>query len=116
MNEEKFREIALSMDGAVEGSHMGKADFRANGRIFATLWGDEEFGMVKLTPEQQEVWVARHPDVFAPVKGKWGEGGATRVTLKAARVAVLREVMGVAWGNQSEHRKAKNEKRAGKKL
>lgn len=107
MNEEKFREIALSMPGAVEGSHMGKADFRAGGRIFATLWGDEEFGMVKLTPEQQDEWVEKHPEVFAPVKGKWGEGGATRVTLRAARVGVMREVMGVAWGNQMEKRSRK---------
>jgi hypothetical protein len=32
-----FRRIALSLPGAEEGSHMGSADFRVGGRIFATL-------------------------------------------------------------------------------
>ena len=32
-----FRRIALSLEGAEEGSHMGSADFRVGGRIFATL-------------------------------------------------------------------------------
>ena len=32
-----FRRVALSLEGAEEGSHMGAADFRVGGRIFATL-------------------------------------------------------------------------------
>src|SRR5688572_27326061 len=32
-----FRRIALNLDGAEEGAHMGAADFRVGGRIFATL-------------------------------------------------------------------------------
>jgi hypothetical protein len=37
MDADDFRRIALSMEGAEEGSHMGSADFRVGGRIFATL-------------------------------------------------------------------------------
>ena len=37
MTARDFRRIALSFDGAEEGSHMGAADFRVGGRIFATL-------------------------------------------------------------------------------
>ena len=37
MTVDDFRRIALSMEGAVESSHMGAADFRVGGRIFATL-------------------------------------------------------------------------------
>ncbi len=37
MNAGDFRRIALSLEGAEEGSHMGQADFRVGGRIFATL-------------------------------------------------------------------------------
>jgi hypothetical protein len=33
---------------------MGHPDFRVNNRIFATLRHDREFGMVTLTPDQQE--------------------------------------------------------------
>jgi len=32
-----FRRIALSFDGAEQGSHMGATDFRVGGHIFATL-------------------------------------------------------------------------------
>jgi hypothetical protein len=33
----RFRQIALSLPGAIEGSHQGHADFRVGKRIFATL-------------------------------------------------------------------------------
>ena len=32
-----FARIALSLDGAGEGAHGGHADFRAGGKVFATL-------------------------------------------------------------------------------
>ncbi len=37
MNAQDFRRLALLLEGAEEGSHMGAADFRVGGRIFATL-------------------------------------------------------------------------------
>jgi hypothetical protein len=40
MRENDFRRIALGMEGAVEGAHMGHPDFRVNNRIFATLHQD----------------------------------------------------------------------------
>jgi hypothetical protein len=49
-----FGKIALSLDGAVEGAHGGHADFRAGGKVFATLgYPGKDWGMVKLAPEQQ---------------------------------------------------------------
>ena len=37
MTAEDFRRIALSLEGAEEGSHMGSPDFRVGSRIFATI-------------------------------------------------------------------------------
>lgn len=37
MNVRDFRRIALSFEGAEEGSHVGSPDFRVGERIFATL-------------------------------------------------------------------------------
>jgi hypothetical protein len=37
MSSDRFRQIALSLPGVIEGSHQGHADFRAGKRIFATL-------------------------------------------------------------------------------
>ncbi len=83
---------------------MGHPDFRVAGKIFATLWPDGEFGMVKLTPVQQEVFAHAEPGVYRPVKGAWGRRGCTSVRLRAARVESVREVLAAAWGNAAPKR------------
>lgn len=72
MRENDFRRMALSMEGAVEGAHMGHPDFRVNNRIFATLHHDRETGMVALTPDQQAQFMRADPDAFAPESGHGG--------------------------------------------
>ena len=99
MNVEDFRRIALSMPEATEASHMGHPDFRVGGKIFATIWPDEKWGMVKLTPEQQHDFVHDKPKIFAPVKGGWGRKGATSVRLEKADEATLHRAMITAWRN-----------------
>jgi hypothetical protein len=66
MNAADFRRIALSLEGAEEGSHMGAPDFRVDGRIFATLASEREgYGNLMLTPEQQADFVNELPEAFA---------------------------------------------------
>ncbi|HEX5051866.1 MAG TPA: MmcQ/YjbR family DNA-binding protein [Planctomycetota bacterium] len=97
MDPEQFRSVALSMPDAHEGAHMQHPDFRANGRIFATLHGDGEWGMVKLAPPEQARLVAAHPGAFVPANGAWGRQGCTNVRLAAVDRAVLRDAMTLAW-------------------
>jgi hypothetical protein len=100
MTAEQFRRVALSLPASAESAHMHHPDFRVNGRIFATLgYPDSGYGMVKLTPEQQEEFVRTSPGVFTPVKGAWGKQGCTSVCLKTTKVALLREAMTAAWRN-----------------
>jgi len=95
-----FRRLALNMPEATEVGHMGHPDFRVGGKIFATLgYPDAGWGMVKLTPEQQEAFVSAEPSVFQPVKGGWGQKGATIVRLQAARTQSLRVALAAAWKN-----------------
>jgi len=62
MNAADFRRIALSLEGAEEGAHMGSADFRVGGRIFATLASEDEgYGNLVLTLEMQADFVAKRP-------------------------------------------------------
>ena len=59
MNSSDFRRLALSLEGAEEGSHMGAVDFRVGGRIFATLAAVKQgYGKLMLTPEHQAAFVA----------------------------------------------------------
>jgi len=98
MNAADFRRIALSLEGAEEGSHMGAADFRVGGRIFATLAAIKHgYGNLMLTPEQQAAFVAEAPEIFIPVAGGWGRNGATHVRLAAANEDLLRGALHTAW-------------------
>lgn len=112
MTIDDFRRIALSLPGAEEGSHMGSADFRVGGRIFATLAAQAQgYGNLMLTPEVQAGFVAEAADVFVPVPGGWGRMGATHVALSKANEDLLTGALQTAWRLRVE----KNAKPARKK-
>jgi hypothetical protein len=97
MTAEDFRRLALSMPGTAERAHMGHPDFRANGRIFATLHSEDRCGMVKLTPEEQQEFMRAHRPMFTPSSGAWGRQGCTNVRLEAADEGTVRGAMMLAW-------------------
>jgi hypothetical protein len=93
-----FRRLALSLPGAEEGSHMGAADFRVGGRIFATLASESKgFGNLMLSPDLQAEFVQEAPDVFLPVPGGWGRNGATHIRLARATEDLLAGALRTAW-------------------
>ena len=98
MDAADFRRLALQLEGAEEGSHMGAADFRVRGRIFATLASqDQGYGNLMLSPEQQAAFLDDEPDLFLPVFGGWGRMGATHIRLAAASEDVLAGALRTAW-------------------
>lgn len=98
MTPAEFRRLALTLPGAVEGSHFGNADFRVGGKIFATLSLEREgYGVLLLTPEQQAGMVDDAPEIFSPVPGGWGRQGATRVRLAKVAPDVLEGALQMAW-------------------
>ena len=98
MKASDFRRIALSLEGAQEGSHHGHADFRVGGHIFATLAAEKQgYGNLMLTPEQQAGFVEELPAVFLPVDGGWGRNGATHVRLAEVSEDVLEGALRTAW-------------------
>jgi hypothetical protein len=99
MTPDEFRTLALGLPEAFEHEHMNHPDFRVRGKIFATLWPDDGWGMVKLTPEQQAEFVADAPTTFAPVPGGWGARGATEVLLAKAKRALVQRALWTAWRN-----------------
>jgi hypothetical protein len=99
MTPDDFRRIALKMNDATEGAHMGHPDFRANGRIFATLYPDGVSAMVKLTPDQQQDFMRADALAFTPASGAWGRQGCTTVRLDSVEEDMLGEAMTLAWQN-----------------
>ena len=97
MTPNDFRRIALQMPDAIEGEHMAHPDFRAHGRIFATLHPDGKQGMVKLTPEQQHTLLREYPATFTPASGAWGRQGCTMVRLSRVDEETLGDAMTLAW-------------------
>jgi len=96
---QQFRRIALALEGAWEGAHMGHPDFRIDKRIFASLHPGDQTGMVKLTPDQQATFIEDHPQAFTPEAGAWGRNGCTRVVLASIDEDALGEALTLAWRN-----------------
>jgi hypothetical protein len=100
MTTDGFRQIALGLPGAVEAAHMGHPDFRHKGKIFATLgYPADGWGMVKLTPAQQQCFVDKAPGVFALSSGAWGRAGSTMVRLESADKREVRAALRAAFKN-----------------
>ncbi len=110
MTIDEFRKMALAIPDAVERSHMNHPDFRVAGKIFASLGvPDKNWGMVKLTPEQQRTFMEKAPEIFKPSSGAWGRQGYTNVYLPAAKATILRAALDAAAKNVlSKKRKTPN--------
>lgn len=112
-----FRKLALALPEAVESSHMGHPDFRLNDRIFATLSAEAKgMGVLKLTTEQQQAFIAEMPEIFQPVHGGWGRMGMTFVDLCKVEEATLRGALATAYNNlkskQANKKAARTTRRA----
>jgi hypothetical protein len=111
MTPSDFRRIALSLEGAEEGSHMGSPDFRVGGRIFATLAAQAQgYGNLMLTPEKQAMFVAEEPGIFIPVHGGWGRNGATHLKLSAANEDLVYGALQTAWKLRIEKNRSAGKK------
>jgi hypothetical protein len=103
-----FRRLALQLPQAVESSHMNHPDFRLNDRIFATLsYQDKGCGVLKLTPEQQEAFIADQPHIFSPVQGGWGRMGMTFIQLDQADESITAGALKTAYNNLQEKQSQK---------
>ena len=111
MTPDDFRRVALSFPEAEEREHMKHPDFRVNGRIFATMsYPTIEYGMIKLSPEQQQTYVTGYPTMFVPVGGAWGAKGCTHVLLAQAKATPVRSAMAEAWKIASEQKPSRTKR------
>lgn len=93
----QFRALCLSLPGAEEKSHFGKADFRVANKIFAGFSEDPQRGYFKARAELREELLAAGAGPFTPAQGAWGRHGWTYVDLPQVKLPLLREVVADAW-------------------
>lgn len=94
---ETARQMALALPGTIEKDHFGMPSFRANNKIFSTLWVKDNRMMVKLSSIDQSVFNSFNPSVFYPVPNKWGLKGATFVELEKVLPEMLEDALSVAY-------------------
>jgi len=99
MDADAFLALALGLPETVLGSHMGNADIRVRGKIFAGPAGARGRAILKLTPEQQEMMCEAEPLLFAREEGYWGRVGWTRLVVDAADEATAISALWAAWRN-----------------
>lgn len=86
---------------------MGHPDFRVGGKIFATLgYPDARFGVVMLSPQDQDLLVRDHPQTFTPAAGKWGASGSTTIVLRGASKRAVAIALEAAWRKRAPRRLA----------
>jgi hypothetical protein len=107
MTAAEFRRMALSLPDVIEGSHMGHADFRVGGKIFATLgYPSDRFAVVMLSPQDQDLIMRDHPKTFTPAAGAWGAAGSTTIVLRAASKRAVAIALEAAWRKRAPKRLA----------
>ena len=97
MRPEDVRALALMLPETVEGAHSGNPDFRVGGRVFATLWVEEERVVLRLAPALRDALCAAEPDLFRPIDGAWGRRGWTNLDLDPCEEETLRDALLAAW-------------------
>jgi hypothetical protein len=95
-----FRRIALSMPETEELNGMGYPNFRTGRKSFATI--EDAIVVIRLTRDQQALFVATAPEVFAPDSSGWGRLGNTVIRLEAADEATVQVAVATAWRNVAE--------------
>jgi len=89
------RKLALSLPEAEEQDHRGRPSFRVRGKIFATLWPDEQRVVVKLPATELAALLGGDPKGFSV--NAWSRQGWTNVHLQHVSASQLAALLALAW-------------------
>lgn len=97
IDNETFKQIALSFPETTEQPHFYKTSFRVNKKIFATL--DENTGKasLKLSPLDQSVFCAFDNSIVYPANSAWGTQGWTIFELNKVNKGMIRDALKIAY-------------------
>ena len=96
---EQARQLALDLPDAVEQDHHGRPSFRVGGKIFATLWDEEQMNVML---DEGGVMTAVHAEPETCAEVWWGKRlAAVRVDLRRADAELLASLLADAWEGKS---------------
>jgi hypothetical protein len=96
---EQARLLALDLPDAVEQDHHGRPSFRVGGKIFATLWDEEQMNVML---DEGGVMTAVHAEPETCAEVWWGKRlAAVRVDLRRADAELLAGLLADAWESKS---------------
>ncbi|KQV32604.1 hypothetical protein ASC97_03280 [Rhizobium sp. Root1203] len=98
MTREELVSFALSLPEAVESAHHGTRDFRVRSKIFLTM-PEQDYCVVRLTPDQQHMTLAIAPAETEAVPGGWGLRGSTRLFYQLAGDVLVQDLVRKSWQN-----------------
>jgi hypothetical protein len=102
VSSEQARQLALALPEAAEQDHHGRPSFRVAGKIFATLW-DEQNMNVMVDEDGILTAVQAHPGVCQEVW--WGKRrAAVRIALARTDAGLLGELLLDAWEQKAPSR------------
>ncbi len=97
-----FRDIALSLPGAIEKPHFNRTSFRVDGKggkIFATMGPDAKDANLMLLRDEQEMLMGAEPETFTRIPNKWGENGCTTMHFAFVDHDTAKSALMIAWRN-----------------
>lgn len=98
MNNDTFREMALSFPGTVEVPHFDRTAFKVeHKRIFATLLEESMSANLKLPVNDQEVFCAIDNLHIFVVPNKWGLQGWTTFAIESISEKVMLDALYTAY-------------------
>lgn len=113
MTVDEFRALALSLPHAVEKPHFDRASFRVDaprGKTIATLLESAATANVFLSVEEQSMLIAAEPQIFSKVPNKWGDKGATTITLGAVDATTALSALKMSWRHAAPPKLLKEER------
>ena len=94
MDKLSFTRLALSFPNTEETPHFDRTGFRITSkRMFCTYFAKDNTANIFLTPTEQKIFCQMDAKNIYPVKGKWGEKGATTFDLNKVKREFVTEAL-----------------------
>ena len=99
MNSDEALSLALTLPETKSAPHFDRTAVKVlKGRILATFGAGGDMN-VKLSLDEQALYVESAPEAVSVISGGWGRMGWTQVKLVKADAPLVRSILAAAWRN-----------------